>query len=85
MRVGEANDLHVGDLERFTDERGRENYAFNVNGKTGKRYVILRASARRYVERTLERNARWRDEWQRTAAVGAKQHSRKTGDIAKSW
>ena len=66
------------DLERFTDERGRENYAFNVNGKTGKRYVILRASARRYVERTLERNARWQDEWAKTAAVGAKQHSRKT-------
>jgi len=66
------------DLERFTDERGRENYAFNVNGKTGKRYVILRASARRYVERTLERNARWQEEWAKTAAVGAKQHSRKT-------
>ena len=78
MRVGEANNLRIGDLERFTDERGRENYAFNVNGKTGKRYVILRASARRYVERTLERNARWRDEWAKTAAVGAKQHSRKT-------
>ena len=78
MRVGEANNLRVGDLERFTDERGRENYAFNVNGKTGKRYVILRASARRYVERTLERNARWQEEWAKTAAVGAKQHSRKT-------
>ncbi|MDC3264792.1 site-specific integrase [Planktomarina temperata] len=78
MRVGEANNLRIGDLEKFTDERGRENYAFNVNGKTGKRYVILRASARRYVERTLERNAGWRDEWAKTAAVGAKQHSRKT-------
>jgi integrase len=78
MRVGEANNLRVGDLERFTDERGRENYAFNVNGKTGKRYVILRASARRYVERTLERNSRWQEEWAKTAAVGKKQHSRKT-------
>ena len=78
MRVGEANNLRVGDLERFTDERGRENYAFNVRGKTGKRYIILRANAARYVERTLERSARWQEEWARTAAVGAKQHSRKT-------
>jgi integrase len=78
MRVGEANNLRVGDIESFTDERGRKNYAFSVNGKTGKRQVILRANARRYVERTLERNAKWRDEWVRTAELGTKQHSRKT-------
>lgn len=69
MRVGEANNLSVGDLEKFTDERGRKNYAFNVNGKTGKRYVILRANARRYVERTLERNAHWQAEWKLTAEL----------------
>mgnify|MGYP001092124887 FL=1 len=49
-----------------------------MKGKTGKRYVILRANAARYVERTLERNARWQEEWARTAELGVKQHSRKT-------
>ena len=78
MRVGEANNLRVGDLEKFTDERGRENYAFNVKGKTGKRYVILRANARRYVERTLERNSRWQEEWKLTAELNKKQFNRKT-------
>jgi integrase len=78
MRVGEANNLRVSDLERFTDERGRENYAFNVNGKTGKRYVILRATAKRYVDRCLERNERWRNEWATTALKGTKPHNRKT-------
>jgi integrase len=78
MRVGEANNLRVGDIESFTDERGRENYAFTVNGKTGKRYVILRANAKRYVDRTLERNARWQETWGKTAELGAKRHNRKT-------
>ena len=78
MRVGEANNLRVGDIESFTDESGRENYAFRVNGKTGKRYVILRANAKRYVERTLERNARWRADWDAAAKKGAKNHNRKT-------
>ena len=78
MRVGEANNLRVGDIESFTDERGRENYAFMVNGKTGKRYVILRANAKRYVDRTLERNERWREAWDKAAKSGAKNHNRKT-------
>lgn len=80
MRVGEANNLRVGDIESFTDERGRENYAFTVNGKTGKRYVILRASAKRYVDRTLERNARWQETWDKAAQKGAKNHNRKTAE-----
>ena len=78
MRVGEANNPSVGALEKFTDERGWKNYAFNVNGKTGKRYVILRANARRYVERTLERNAHWQAEWKLTAELNKKQFNRKT-------
>jgi integrase len=78
MRVGEANNLRVGDIESFTDESGRKNYAFHVNGKTGKRQVILRANARRYVERTFERNARWRAEWEAAAHKGVKNHNRKT-------
>jgi integrase len=78
MRVGEANNLRVGDIEKFTDGRGRENYAFDVNGKTGKRQVILRATAKRYVDRTLERNAKWREVWEKTGQDGAKRHNRKT-------
>ena len=58
MRVGEANNLRVGDLVRFKDENDRELYGFDVNGKTGKRFVVLRSNANRYVDRTLERNAR---------------------------
>ena len=78
--MGEANNLRVGDIESFTDERRRENYAFTVNGKTGKRYVILRASAKRYVDRTLERNTRWQETWDKTAALGSKNHNRKTAE-----
>ena len=78
MRVGEANNLRIGDIHSFTDARGRENYAFNVNGKTGKRQVILRATAKRYVDRTLERNARWQETWEQNALTGDKRHNRKT-------
>lgn len=35
MRVGEANNLRERDLIKFTDDLGRENYRFIVNGKTG--------------------------------------------------
>ena len=47
MRVGEANNLKIRDLELFEDDLGRRNYRFKVKGKTGERDVILRASARR--------------------------------------
>lgn len=67
MRVGEANSLRVGDLVKFKDENDRELYGFNVDGKTGKRFVVLRSNANRYVDRTIERNWRWQAEWQYTA------------------
>jgi integrase len=63
MRVGEANNLRESDIVEFVDELGRKNYMFMVKGKTGKRVVIPRASAVRYVERTLERNAKWQSIW----------------------
>jgi integrase len=47
LRVGEANNLKIRDLELFEDDLGRRNYRFKVKGKTGERDVILRASARR--------------------------------------
>ena len=59
MRVGEANNLKEGDVVEFKDELGRKNYLFNVQGKTGKRTVIPRTNAVRYVERIIKRNQEW--------------------------
>lgn len=77
MRVGEANNLRERDLIKFTDDLGRENYRFVVNGKTGVREVVLRTNAVRYVNRCLERNALWRERWEKAASEGAKAHNRK--------
>ena len=63
MRVGEANNLRESDIVEFVDDMGRKNYMFMVKGKTGRRAVIPRANAVRYVERTLERNAKWKEHW----------------------
>lgn len=77
MRVGEANNLRERDITKFTDDLGRENYRFTVNGKTGVREVVLRTNAVRYVNRCLERNRMWRERWDKDASAGAKAHSRK--------
>jgi integrase len=77
MRVGEANNLRERDLIKFTDDLGRENYRFVVNGKTGVREVVLRTNAVRYVNRCLERNKLWRERWENDASEGAKAHNRK--------
>jgi integrase len=84
MRVGEANSLRETDLVEITDDEGRQLYAFSVNGKTGKRMVVLRASAKRYVDRALERNRQWASEWEHTAASSSKRHNRKTAQHA-NW
>ena len=55
MRVGEANNLKLRDVETFEDDLGRRNYRFKVKGKTGERDVILRASAVKSVDRLLAR------------------------------
>jgi integrase len=75
MRVGEANNLRESDLIKFTDELGRENYRFVVDGKTGRREVVMKADAVRYIERTLERNALWKGNWS-TDAANNKQRKR---------
>ena len=77
MRVGEANNLRESDLVKIKDDTGRELYGFDVDGKTGKRFVVLRANAKRYVDRCLERNAKWKDDWAKAAQNGIKQHNRK--------
>jgi len=79
MRVGEANNLRERDLIKFTDDLGRENYRFIVNGKTGVREVVLRTNAVRYVNRCIERNALWRERWEKAASDGAKARNRKKG------
>jgi integrase len=77
MRVGEANNLRETDLVEIKDDDGRKLYGFTVDGKTGKRFVVLRANARRPVERVLERNAKWRTAWETAELRGTKQHNRK--------
>lgn len=77
MRVGEANNLRETDVVAFVDELGRKNYMFMVKGKTGKRTVIPRTSAVRYVERTLERNVKWKAEWEKLENKG----KRKAGSV----
>ncbi len=80
MRVGEANNLRESDISTFVDDTGRENYAFDVNGKTGKRIVILRAAATRWVERALARNKRWKPAWEAAAATERKHVNRKVAE-----
>ena len=64
MRVGEANNLKIRDLETFEDDLGRRNYRFKVKGKTGERDVILRASAAKSVDRLLtRRSGAGADDW----------------------
>lgn len=55
MRVGEANNLKVRDVVRFTDKENRINYRFVVRGKTGMRDVIPIASIAEFVEAVLQR------------------------------
>jgi integrase len=80
MRVGEANALRETDLVEIEDDTGRKLYGFNVMGKTGKRFVVLRASARRSVDRCLARNAQWRAQWQLSAKAKQKTHNRKRAE-----
>ncbi len=55
MRVGELNSLKLRDIHPFVDRKERANHRFMVKGKTGERDVILRASAKRWVDRQIER------------------------------
>jgi integrase len=73
MRVGEANNLKLRDVESFQDDLGRRNYRFKVKGKTGERDVILRASAAKSVNRLLARRHRAKaNDWLFAMADGGK-------------
>ena len=53
LRVGEANNLLVSDIEQITDGKGRTNYVLYVKGKTGKRSVVPQVAAVRHIQRRL--------------------------------
>ena len=56
IRVGEANNLRIGDLIETCDDKNRRTYILRVNGKTGKRPVVLRFRAATYIDRVLARH-----------------------------
>lgn len=77
MRVGELNSLRETDLTEFQDELGRRNYRLAVDGKTGKREVVLTAAAAPIIDRVLQRNAVMQREWDKAAQTAKKQTNRK--------
>lgn len=56
IRVGEANNLKIGDLVETCDDEKRRMYLMNVRGKTGGRQVALRSHAAKYIDRALARH-----------------------------
>jgi integrase len=73
MRVGEANNLRIKDVQPFKDEFGRKNYRFIVRGKTGERDVIPRVICVKYVDRLLARREKPKaDEWLFAMKTGTK-------------
>jgi integrase len=64
LRVGEANNLKLRDIDPFKDEHRRRNYRLIVRGKTGERDVIPRAITTKYIERLLARRKDMKpDDW----------------------
>ena len=64
MRVGEANNLKVRDIQPFIDGLGRHTYRFIVRGKTGERDVIPRIGTGKYIERLMGRKTKPKpDDW----------------------
>lgn len=73
MRVGEANNLRIKDVQAFKDELGRKNYRFIVRGKTGERDVIPRVICVKYVDRMLARRGKTKpDDWLFAMKTGSK-------------
>ena len=76
-RPGELYNLRETDLTAFEDELGRRSYRFAVDGKTGKRDVILTADAAHVIDRVLARNLEMQATWIITAQSVKKQQNRK--------
>ena len=85
MRVGEANNLKETDVEEFTDGRGRKNYMFHVKGKTGKRVVVPRTNAVRYVDRVVARNELRKQELARGEQREVRTPKRKRTEDKDGW
>jgi integrase len=72
LRVGEANNMKLRDIDPFKDEHGRRNYRLIVRGKTGERDVIPRAITTKYIERLLARKTDPKpDDWLFAMADGS--------------
>jgi integrase len=85
MRVGEANNLKESDVEAFTDKMGRKNYMFHVKGKTGKRVVIPRTNAFKYVNRVVKRNELRKEELERGEVRLVRTPKRKRTEDKDGW
>ena len=73
LRVGEANNMKIKDVQAFTDGLGRKNYRFIVRGKTGERDVIPRVICVKYIDRMLARRDKPKqDEWLFAMKTGTK-------------
>mgnify|MGYP006276200027 CR=1 FL=1 len=59
MRVGEANELRVRDVEAISDSDGRPNVQFHVRGKTGPRVVVPHINAKAIFEDLASRRVGW--------------------------
>jgi integrase len=55
IRIREANNLKVRDVQKITDDLGRENVQFHVRGKTGPRTVVPHIDVKEIVDDMLAR------------------------------
>lgn len=55
IRIGEANNLKVRDVQKITDDLGRENVQFHVRGKTGPRIVVPHIDVKEIIDNLLAR------------------------------
>lgn len=73
LRVGEANNLRIRDVEKFEDDKGRANYRLTVRGKTGEREAIMVASASANIDQLLlDRRGADRNDWLFVMPKGSK-------------
>ena len=55
MRVGEANNLRIRDVEQLKNADGWQNVQFSVKGKTGQRVVVPHVDVRKVIDGILDR------------------------------
>ena len=75
-RVGELYNLRESDVTLFTDDLGRANYRLAVDGKTGKRDLVMTRVDIYVIDRILARNAAMQDQWTKAAAQAANRSDR---------